>query len=282
MKRAAIIRSGGLGDFVLTLPLMRALRQKYPEVTLITRPGFRSLLDPDRLFRFLDLDGPDFCSLFTARPSPRLRAVCEEADLYSFLPDTDGELRAGLERVRSSSLRLLQPRPQAPPHVAERMFLAAGLPVPEDLLTTSCLLRQGAPAGGVLWLHPGSGSSAKNAPAQLFAERAHTWCNGTGGRCIVSFGEADGSVRKAVREAFSGLPVEWVDSPPLPDLRRLLAEKAAGFVGNDTGVTHLAAATGIPTEAIFISTEPAIWRPLGASVTVTRVPSICPGRHRTS
>jgi heptosyltransferase-3 len=42
------------------------------------------------------------------------------------------------------------------------------------------------------------------------------------------------------------------------------------FVGHDTGVTHLAAAVGTPTVALFGATDPAVWAPLGEHVRVVR------------
>jgi ADP-heptose:LPS heptosyltransferase len=42
-----------------------------------------------------------------------------------------------------------------------------------------------------------------------------------------------------------------------------LARLAAGFVGNDSGVSHLAAAAGAPGVAIFGPTDPDRWRPIG-------------------
>jgi ADP-heptose:LPS heptosyltransferase len=47
-----------------------------------------------------------------------------------------------------------------------------------------------------------------------------------------------------------------------------MTAQAGCFVGNDSGVSHLAAALGIPTTVFFISTDPRIWRPLGRNVTV--------------
>jgi len=47
----------------------------------------------------------------------------------------------------------------------------------------------------------------------------------------------------------------------------MLAE-AALYIGNDSGLTHLAAATGCPTIALFGASDPAVWRPLGDHVRV--------------
>ena len=49
---------------------------------------------------------------------------------------------------------------------------------------------------------------------------------------------------------------------PLRVLAALLA-RAGAYVGNDSGVTHLAAASGAPTIALFGPTDPRVWAPLG-------------------
>ncbi len=46
--------------------------------------------------------------------------------------------------------------------------------------------------------------------------------------------------------------------------------ECALYVGNDSGITHLAAGLGVPTVAVFGPTDPAVWRPLGPRVRVVR------------
>jgi ADP-heptose:LPS heptosyltransferase len=53
----------------------------------------------------------------------------------------------------------------------------------------------------------------------------------------------------------------------LPALAGLLAE-CRGYIGNDSGVTHLAGALGLPTIAVFGPTDPAVWAPPGMQVSV--------------
>ncbi len=76
------------------------------------------------------------------------------------------------------------------------------------------------------------------------------------------------------------LPVEWTAGPEealeeahrfedLGDLARWLSG-AALYIGNDSGITHLAAAVGVPTLALFGPTDPAVWGPRGEQVSILR------------
>jgi len=55
--------------------------------------------------------------------------------------------------------------------------------------------------------------------------------------------------------------------PDLGDLARYIAG-ARAYIGNDSGITHLAAALDIPTVAIFATTDPAVWGPRGKHVRI--------------
>ncbi len=78
------------------------------------------------------------------------------------------------------------------------------------------------------------------------------------------------------------MPVRWCCGPEddlagavvIPDLRELAQWLAAAavFIGNDSGITHLAAATGTATVALFGPTDPDVWAPRGQRVTVIRAP----------
>ncbi len=87
--------------------------------------------------------------------------------------------------------------------------------------------------------------------------------------------------RSVARNLQRSMPVEWCagrEDPPLEgaryiddlyELARWLA-RARLYVGNDCGITHLAAAVGTPVLALFGPTDPAIWAPRGANVRVAR------------
>jgi ADP-heptose:LPS heptosyltransferase len=102
-------------------------------------------------------------------------------------------------------------------------------------------------------IHPFSGSPRKNWPLDNF--------------------------RRLARGLERRMPVRWCagpEDPPLPDAHRLddlyelacwLAQ-ASLYIGNDSGITHLAAAVGTPVLAIFGPTDPAVWAPRGPHVRI--------------
>jgi ADP-heptose:LPS heptosyltransferase len=115
-------------------------------------------------------------------------------------------------------------------------------------------------------LHPGSGSSTKNWPRKLFSEVARRLSGGEG--WLLVEGPADRDATEGLAQApHSRVARDW----PIRVLAAALAE-ARLYVGNDSGVTHLAAAVGTPTVALFGPTDPLRWSPVGPCVAVVRSP----------
>ena len=109
---------------------------------------------------------------------------------------------------------------------------------------------------GFIAIHPFSGSASKNWPLDKYRALA-------------------ASLRRPVQ--FCAGPEEPLDDAvrfdDLYDLALWLAS-AHAYVGNDSGISHLAAAVGTPVIAIFRTTDPAVWAPRGAAVTVLREPDV--------
>ena len=78
-------------------------------------------------------------------------------------------------------------------------------------------------------------------------------------------GEADGPAL----DALGPLASRTAAHLPLPTLAALLS-RASLFIGHDSGITHLAAASGAPVLALFGPTDPEIWAPPGEGVQVLR------------
>ena len=103
---------------------------------------------------------------------------------------------------------------------------------------------------GFVAIHPFSGSPRKNWPLERF-------------RAVCR------SLPKAVQ--FCAGPEEALENAvrisDLYDLACWLAE-AEFYIGNDSGISHLAAAVGTPVYAVFGPTDPTVWAPRGRSVCV--------------
>jgi ADP-heptose:LPS heptosyltransferase len=123
-----------------------------------------------------------------------------------------------------------------------------------------------------LVVHPGSGSAAKNWPPERFAALARAVESRLGLPSVMLAGPADDSVVQRLRRAMPVLPPILADLP-VPVVAALLL-RARGYLGNDSGVAHLAGQLGLPTLVLFGPTDPALWRPLGPRVQVLRAASL--------
>jgi ADP-heptose:LPS heptosyltransferase len=91
---------------------------------------------------------------------------------------------------------------------------------------------------------------------------------------VVLAGPADAEPATALSRALGGLGARLANAP-LADVVALLAD-ARLYVGNDSGTSHVAAAVGAPTVAIFGPTRPARWAPRGPRVAVVEPLARCP------
>lgn len=117
-----------------------------------------------------------------------------------------------------------------------------------------------------LAVHPGSGSAGKNWPAERFARVAEAIAAGR--PWLLVEGPADESRARALAGVGGAVLAKGL---PLRVLGALLSQ-AGVYLGNDSGVSHLAAAWGAPTVALFGPTDPALWSPVGPRVTIMRSP----------
>jgi len=103
-------------------------------------------------------------------------------------------------------------------------------------------------------VHPGAGGRAKRWDIAGFVQVAHWW-RSRGGSVVAIAGPAEAGEPPAL-----GAPEvrDW----PLVDLAAVLA-RAALYLGNDSGVSHLAGAVGASGVVLFGPTDPRRWRPLG-------------------
>jgi heptosyltransferase-2 len=121
----------------------------------------------------------------------------------------------------------------------------------------------------VIAIHPGSGSARKNWPLAGFCELAGILRAEGMGVPVFTVGEADVELERELARRGSNVAV--LRGCSLPELAEALGA-CRGYVGNDSGVTHLAAAVGTPVVALFGPTDPRLWAPRGRNVRVVPAP----------
>jgi ADP-heptose:LPS heptosyltransferase len=131
--------------------------------------------------------------------------------------------------------------------------------------------RSGLPA---VAMHLGAGKKPNRWPVAHFAELARRVSGPGGAQVILFWGPGEEELRSRFAES-AGVQTIDAGHPELARLGAICAECTA-LVCNDTGIMHLGAAAGAPVVAIFGPTDPEIWKPLGAGVIALRAPS-----HRT-
>ncbi len=270
--RFLVFRGGALGDILLTLPVLRTLRDKdtsafvelvapFPAALLAQYGGAHSVWD---------LSSTEFLSLFAEYASldGALRERLQKVDcVISYLSDPKQTLRAKIEscgcRFISGPFRLDEQRLPAPVQLAQplgELGLVVVDPAPRLFLKRQFL------SGTRAFFHVGSGSSAKNWPAPCWSTLAAKLEQQFDELLLVS-GEADEVSTAEFLRTYRGSKLKVRSNLSILDLAQELAT-ADLFIGHDTGVTHLAAALSVPTISLFGPTDSMIWCPLGENVTM--------------
>ena len=263
-----LVRTGGLGDSILTLPVASCLK-KFAGGGELHVLGNETMLSVARLSgifnEFRSIDESGFSSLYTpSKPSDFLKNYFSCFDEVYFF--TAGNIETVVQRVVDSGAGkcfALDPRPPEIPriHVSEHIMsiLNEKKCKPDNYgitLSTFSEMRQSG-----LVIHPGSGNISKNWPIDRYILVAQKV------KMKVTFILGPAELERGIG---NDIPVDSfnvvrTDSPG--ELCRVLSG-ASVFCGNDSGVSHLAALCETPSIVLFGPTDPVVWRPLGRNVAV--------------
>jgi hypothetical protein len=227
----------------------------------------------------LDYEQGGWHRLFSTQPSCKDSSFPETDKVISFISDPSGTVSRGLESCLGAvPVHSFPPFPpdEEKTHVASYLascLQMSGLPVSpekaiEDATKKPLLGKERVQRSqGIIVFHPGSGSNKKNYPPDLWIDLIRNAGLSIATRCVLLLGPAEEGLRHFFTEEFSGEKVDIVYAPSVNELLALLRGTSL-YVGHDSGVTHLSAMLGTPTVALFKSSDPSRWMPLGPEVTV--------------
>lgn len=262
MRRILVLRGGALGDFLVTLPLLARTRAAFPgaRVELVgNREAAAIGVDAGLLDAVHSQHDARWLALGLDAPLPAaLREWLGAFDLVvNFWPDPDGTLArrfpVGPHQVFLARGALPASAPAAA-HYAGILDALGAPPVPPYYA-----LAETDPGARTIVLHPGSGSPRKNWPLDRWRPLA-AWLRATHSNPVLAL------AGPAEPPAAADLGVS-VLAGALPEVIAAL-RGAVLFLGHDSGISHLAAACGVPSILLFGPTDPARWAPPAPHVRV--------------
>lgn len=278
--RVLVIRGGAIGDFILTLPALRLIRENLPacRIEVLGYPGIMDLALKAGLADSLrSLEHRSMALLFArgATLDPALVEYLQSFQMViSYLFDPDGILRgqlaaAGVKNLIECPHLVLPGQGHAAAQLARPLEKLAMFLEEPDWRRPFFRAATGTGGKKYMALHLGSGSVNKNWPVEKWQEVT----------CALSRQRPDTPLALITGEAelergitAEGFPAEaerW-HALPLPELADRLAGSCSLFLGHDSGISHLAAACGVPARLLFGPTDPEIWAPPQTDVQVLK------------
>ena len=294
-RKIIMIHPGALGDVLLAVPAMVRLRSRFPNHRLVLCAGeqiARLLLACRIIDAWTSMQGQICADLFAGDHSAagQVQAWLENCDLaIAWTKDLDGKLSESLKAVGVREVIVRSPFSTAirATHQCDR-FLEAINEAPSDdegavLLTVTenllhlgrtCLDAAGISIGQSLAvIHPGSGSALKCVEPEILASVVIA-LQISGVTPVVLEGPADQEPVERLIQSCVTLPIV-LKARDVLTVAGVLAQ-AGLFVGQDSGITHMAGLMGVRTVALFGPTDPARWAPRGSHITVVQgVPCLC-------
>jgi ADP-heptose:LPS heptosyltransferase len=290
MKNTIVmIHPGGLGDVLLAVPAMVRLRTRFPRhrLMLCAEDQVARLLLACRIIdAWTSVQGLNCADLFAGADSVagQVQTWLEDCDLaIGWTQDLDGKLNGTLKAVGVREVIVRSPFSIAirATHQRDRFLEAIHeapsddegdilLAVPEPLLHLgrACLAAAGPSFGeSLVVIHPGSGSAHKCVAPEILAAVVIA-LQISGATPVVLEGPADREPVERLLQSCGNPPI-ILKGLDLLTVAGVLVQ-ARLFVGQDSGITHMAGLMGVRTVALFGPTDPARWAPRGTHVTVVQ------------
>jgi ADP-heptose:LPS heptosyltransferase len=280
VARILAIFPGALGDLICVMPAVNAIAARHhgASIELMARAELARLaVGRTVVARGYSIDSREMMALFSdsAEGLASARRFFESFDrIYSFFAADDAGFRGRLTSATDGVVSFHPFRPDGEGQVAAAYLGAIGEvsaplnvriePTADDIRTAArALADAGADASNLIAIFPGSGSPKKNWPPARFAALARMLAQRASVAIIL--GPAEASMETSLRDC-GACVLKDLELGTVAGIARI----ASAFVGNDSGVSHLAAAVGTPGVVIFGPTDPERWRPIGRVTVLQR------------
>jgi ADP-heptose:LPS heptosyltransferase len=283
-----IVHQGALGDFVVTFSILKAFRAVFDRIDGFCRSSFgRLATEIGVLDRHYPLESARFASLYTDHVDSDVRQIISSYShilLFSFSRTLEQSIK---NTIRSQIYRIAPwPGESNPVHVTEfisKQVLQCGIlssadcqKFRHDLFALDDIRKTIVPPGSTIILSPGAGSKKKRWGLQRFLVLAADLAS-HGFRPLVLLGPAEDDIEADLHQRSVAKP-EVVKCGSFTELLSLL-HSAKGYIGNDSGVSHLAAYMGLSVLVVFGPTDPGRWRPFGNNVCVVKPAVVSRGHY---
>ena len=282
-RKGLLVFPGALGDFLCFLPTLKCVseRERGSDLEVAMRSEFSELIFPRvPAVSVRSLDCHEIGRLFAtgAEEDQGLRNHLRSyAFIYSWMGANQPDFARNLKSLYNGDVRIFPFRAsQSKMHMVDYYCscledrspaeTSVEIPLKPAAIAWSRLFWKqcGLEGKRVLAIAPGSGAMEKNWPPSFLGIVSRWWRERAEGKVLVIFGPVE--EEKMANERSWG-DVLLVKGLSLGRVAALLAQCDV-YLGNDSGLTHLAAALGIETVAVFGPTDPVQWGPRGRNVSV--------------
>jgi ADP-heptose:LPS heptosyltransferase len=271
-KNLLIIHQGALGDFILTFPAITRLQKYYNPIDVLcqSQPGRLAIALGVAENRY-PAEAASFSSLFSDQIDSIIKTILVQYDKVIIFTLSD-QLEQSINSVSASLSCRVPPKPPADQRIHVAQFILENI-ADCGLIKKADATLEDVPLPGLknqpqnprrILLHPGAGSIRKRWPLSNFLLVEST-LKAEGLKPEFVLGPAERDLAQGLQQP--DRPLYLMD-----DLLELLDlyKSAGGYIGNDSGASHLAAYCGLPTTVIFGPADPEQWAPIGRAVQIVR------------
>ena len=271
-----IVHQGALGDFIAIFPALQRLKRYYQTIDVLCQSRLGKLAAKlDLVRKWYPLEAAFFATLYTHKPDKKIKDLLQSY-AHIILFSLSSQLEYAVNQISRNRCFRLPPKPPAGEQIHITGYVIKNLieygllkeadwdmdhySLPKNPEKKNNLAKDVAK----ILIHAGAGSVRKRWPiSQFFVLEKRLRSEGLKPRFLLGPAEED------LMDIISAHGRRVYRLSDLIELTTLL-KTAGGVIGNDSGVSHLAALLGVPTVVIFGPADPVRWKPNGPLVEVVR------------